>query len=249
MSPTRRTTIKGAAVAGGLAAIPGTVYATGEHDDDDRKSDDDHDGTGASMAPEAAVRVAHLSPDAPNVDIYLAGDKVLSDVAYGTISHYLEVDTGSYNVRITAAGDPETVVFDDEVAVGSAYYTIAAIGELGADTFQPLILTDAGSALVRLVHTAPDAPAVDVYAGDSALFQNVAFGEASNYVAVPAGEYELSITPAGEAESVVATATAAVELGTAYSAFAIGYLEPPSDADGRDFAVEFAVDGPMAGDC
>ncbi|MFC3959166.1 DUF4397 domain-containing protein [Halovivax cerinus] len=247
MSPTRRTAIKGTAVVGGLTAIPGAVYATGEHDDDDRETKDD--GSEPSAAPEAAVRVAHLSPDAPAVDVYLAGDKVLADVAYGTISHYLGVDTGTYNVRITAAGDAETVVFDDDVTIGSAYYTVAAIGELGADTFQPLILTDAGSALVRLVHTAPDAPAVDVYAGDAALFRNVAFGEASDYVAVPAGDYDLAVRPAGDAETTVATVTASVERGTAYSAFAIGYLEPPSDTDGRDFAVEFAVDGPMAGDC
>jgi Domain of unknown function (DUF4397) len=38
---------------------------------------------------QAQVRVAHLAPDAPNVDVYVNGDPVLTDVPYTTVSDYL----------------------------------------------------------------------------------------------------------------------------------------------------------------
>ncbi|MFC4540603.1 DUF4397 domain-containing protein [Halosolutus amylolyticus] len=235
-------------IAGGLTAASGPVLAVGEHDDDDRqkpekkrKGDEKPDDV-----PGGAVRVAHFSPDAPNVDVYVDGNRVLANVAYGDVSPYLEIEPGTYRVKITAAGDPGTVAFDDDVTFGAAFYTVAAIGELGAGTFQPAVLLDAGSALARVAHFSPDAPSVDVYAGDEPLFEDVSFTESTDYVPVPAGDYTLSVRPAGDPETVVATFDVTLERGVAYTGYAIGYLEPPEGTTDRDFTVQFAVDGPTA---
>ncbi len=234
-------------VAGGLTAASGTVLAVGEHEHDERKDDTKPDDKKKpDEVPAAAVRVAHFSPDAPNVDVFVDGDQVLSDVAYGDVSPYLGIEPGTYTVAITAAGDPATVAFEGEVTFDAAFYTVAAVGELEAGTFEPLVLLDAGSALARLVHASPDAPAVDVYANDEPLFENVAFTEATDYVPVPAGDYTLSVRPAGDPETTVAEFDVTLELGTAYSAYAIGYLEPPADVEARDFTVQLEVDGPLA---
>ncbi|MFA9503988.1 DUF4397 domain-containing protein [Natrinema sp. H-ect1] len=231
-------------IAGGLTAASGTAFAVGEYKDDERSVDGKSDDDGSTGTQGAAVRIAHFSPDAPNVDVYVAGDRVLADVAYGDVSPYLEIDPGTYTVMITAAGDPETVAFEGDVTFGAAFYTVAAIGELEADTFQPAVLVDAGSALVRLVHASPDAPAVDVYADGEPVFEDVAFTDATDYVPVPAGARTVSVRPAG-GEAAVASFDVTLERGTAYTAYAIGYLEPPT-ADDPMFAVEPTVDGPMA---
>ena len=42
----------------------------------------------------AMVRVLHASPDAPNVDVYADGGKILSDVPFGGLSDYLKVPAG-----------------------------------------------------------------------------------------------------------------------------------------------------------
>lgn len=226
-------------VAGGLTVAGSTVLASGEHEHDERSTDEESEDAGG-----AAVRVAHFSPDAPNVDVYVAGDRVLADVAYGDVSPYLELEPGTYTVTITAAGDPETVAFEGEVTFGPAFYTVAAIGELEAETFQPAVLVDAGSALVRLVHASPDAPAVDVYADGEPVFEDVAFTESTDYVPVPAGSRAVSVRPAGGDETV-ASFDVTLERGTAYTAYAIGYLEPPGEDDPA-LTVEPTVDGPMA---
>lgn len=275
MTTTRRSTLT---VIGGLGALAtaGPALAIGEHEDDERDdsngtNDDDVNDTDDTddedPAATAAVRVAHFSPDASAVDVYVDGEQVLADVAYDTVSPYLEIAPGSYRVEITAAGDRETVVFDEEVPVSRAFYTIAAIGELEADTFRALVLTDAGSALIRLAHFSPDAPGVDIVGSEGAptLFENVAFGEATNYVALPAGTYSLDVLPAagdgdGEAggtspdtddaddadgeegtDDAVATVEVTLEPGTAYTAFATGYLEAEPS-----FAVRLETDGPRA---
>ncbi|MDG5819634.1 DUF4397 domain-containing protein [Natronococcus sp. A-GB7] len=251
MSVSRRTTLKAIAVAGGLGATSGTVFAKGEHEDDERPADDAADEPAAVSA---AVRVAHFSPDAPNVDILVDDEQVLADVPYGAVSPYLELEPGTYTVAITAAGDPEAVVFEDEVEVAEGFATIAAIGELEAETFRPEILVDAeplpegagaDAAFVRVAHFSPDAPAVDIYADEEPLVEGVEFEDVSEYLAVPAGAYTLSVRPAGEDEEV-ASFDVELEAESITTGYAIGYLEPPEEFADREFTVELVVDGPAA---
>ncbi|ELY90174.1 hypothetical protein C483_11718 [Natrialba hulunbeirensis JCM 10989] len=266
MTFSRRTTLKVIGVASGVGLSSGVALASGDDttDTDGKPSEDDEPTTDdkpmdedrpADEPTDAAVRVAHFSPDAPAVDILVDGAEVLSDVPYGAISPYLDLDPGTYTVTITAAGDPDTVAFEGDVDVGDAYYTVAAIGELEAETFRPEVLTDAAplptdapaeSAFARVAHFSPDAPAVDIYADDDPLVEDVSFGDVSEYLAVPAGSYELSVRPAGDPETVVASFDVELAADVAYTGYAIGYLEPAADVDDRDFTVEIAVDGPGA---
>ncbi len=250
MPVSRRSTLKGLGAAGAAVAMSGQVFAKGEYEDDERNetaSDDEKRKKGDTAG--AAVRVAHFSPDAPNVDVYVDGNKVISDLAYDDVSPYLEIDPGTYTVQVTAAGDPGTVAFEGDVTFGPAFYTVAAIGELEAGTFEPLVLVDAGAALVRLVHASPDAPAVDVVPADAEepLFANVSFGDATDYVPLPTGSYTLEVRPAGgTAADAVTTLDVDLAEATAYTAYAVGYLEPPAGREDRPFAVNVTVDGPMA---
>ena len=193
-----------------------------------------------AMTASARVRAAHMSPNAPNVDVYVDGDAVLEDVPFGDISGYLELDAGTYTVEITPAGDPDTTVFNGDVPVeAETDYTVAAIGEIGDDvdqSFEALVLEDDNSdpggdtARVRAVHASPDAPAVDITAGGDVLFDGVAFGE-SGSVEVPAGDYTLEVR--GDTEEndgdVVGEFDVSLVGGATYTAFAAGYLEPDND--------------------
>jgi hypothetical protein len=203
----------------------------------------------------ASLRVAHMSPNAPNVDVYADGSAVLEGVAFGAVSDYLDVPAGDRQLRITPAGDAETTVFEGAVPVEDGNtYTVAAVGEVGdmADQpFEPLVLTDDNSdpgddtARVRLVHTSPDAPAVDVTLasnGDT-LFDGVAFGD-SGSATVPAGDYTLQIR--GDTENddgdVVAEFDVSVAGGEVYTAFAAGYLSPDDDPGDAAFDLVVAND-------
>lgn len=209
-------------------------------------------GSGDADSGPAEVRVAHLSPDAPAVDVLVDGEAVLEGVEFGTISEYLSVPAGERTVTIRTTED-ESVVFEGEVSVeaGTAY-TVAAVGEVSEETFRPEIYVDdfeepdEGNASVRLIHASPDAPPVDVTVEESGavLYDNVTFGNASDYVTVPEGDYTLEVRRATEDDDgeVVTTFDASVEGGTVYSAVAAGYLSPDEAAGDEPFDLLVAVD-------
>jgi hypothetical protein len=236
-----------------------TAFAAGYLTPDDEPADtpfdllvsQDTDGGMGSMDP-ANVRVSHMSPNAPNVDVYVDDSAVLEDVSFGTTSSYLELAAGDHTVEITAAGDPDTSVFSGDVTVEAGTdYTIAAIGEIGEDAdeeFRPLILEDDNSdpggdtARVRAVHVSPDAPAVDITVNSTGdvLFDGVAFGE-SGYVEVPANDYTLQIrgdTDSNDGETV-ADFDVSLNGGQVYTAFAAGYLTP--DDEPQDVSFDLLV--------
>jgi hypothetical protein len=191
-------------------------------------NNDAPDLAGSGPAP-AELRVAHLSPDAPPVDVWLDGAVVLSGVPFQAVSGHLPVGAGEHRVQVTPAGATEPVVIDATVDLASGVsYTVAATGLLGSGDLQPLVLVDERSSgpgsRVRFVHASPDAPGVDVaLTGGAVLFPNVSFRESDGYLSVDPGVYDLEVRLAG-------TSTVALPLpGTTLPAgsvtvFAIGLV-------------------------
>lgn len=209
-------------------------------------------GSGDEDSGAAQVRVAHLSPDAPAVDVLVDGSPALEGVEYGTISDYLQLPAGEHTVTIQTSEDG-TVVFEGNVTVetGTAY-TVAAVGEVSEETFRPEIYVDdfevpsEENSSVRLIHASPDAPAVDVTVEESGavLYDNLTFSNASEYVTVPEGTYTLEVRPAtadndGE---VVDRFQVTVKGGTVYSAVAAGYLSPDDEPANASFDLLTTID-------
>src|ERR687893_2784904 len=179
---------------------------------------------------QAQVRVAHLAPDAPNVDVYVNGDPVLTDVAYTTVSGYLSLPAGAQQVSVYATGETTSPVIDTpvELAAGGAY-TVAAVGLVADDSLTAQVYEDdlrspaSGNAKVRVVHASPDAGPVDVVPrGGDPLVAGLAFPEASPYAEVPAGTYTLDVNAAGTKKTALTVPDATLASGGVYSAFAVG---------------------------
>jgi hypothetical protein len=80
-------------------------------------------------------------------------------------------------------------------------------------------------AQVRVVHASPDAPAVDVWVDGSPAITNLAFGQTTAHVRLPAGSHQVAVAPAGgPPESAVIQATLDLAPGQAYTVMAIGRL-------------------------
>jgi hypothetical protein len=192
----------------------------------------------ANASNHATVRVLHASPDAPAVDIYLDDTAVsaLTNVPFATLSDYLDVPSGDHNVKVYATGTTTDPVIDVDVtlAAGTAY-TIAATDAVAAITPQVLVddpSPDCDTAQVRVVHFSADAPAVDIApAGatpDEAVIKNLAYPDASDYVGLPGGTYDLEVRPAGDTAVALDLPGVAVEDCMAYSVFAIGSAADPA---------------------
>jgi hypothetical protein len=178
----------------------------------------------ASTASTAAVgtgwvRLAHLSPNTPAVDVYLysfgnpSAEQVLHHVAYGVVSPYEALAAGEYTVAMRAAGAAATtkpvLSASLNVAPGGAY-TVAGLGPESGLRLQVLndqLTTPPGKVLVRIIQASLQQHEVTVTWDGTPTVTNLAFGSVSSYqVASPA---TATLHVAGESESANSTITLA----------------------------------------
>ena len=168
--------------------------------------------------PDALVRLAHLSPDTPAVDIYLEGPgggapTVVRDASYGAVTDYLPLTPGTWDVEMFPAGAPTsaTPLLDATatVAAGDAY-SVFVTGTGGNLT--PQVMADDlspvpdGGARARVVQASPAADMATLQAvGGPLLAQDVPYGSATDYSVVPAGRWSVAVATPGATEQDVRT--------------------------------------------
>lgn len=192
----------------------------------------------------ALVRVVHAGPDAPSVDLDVGDD---GSVDYSDLARF--ADTGAEGISLpsgealqigirVAGGDRVTAFTTPALPDGEEIFVIAT-GSLAQparsdDGFSLLAVASTGSLgfikqnpVVYALHGGPDAPAVDIYAGESLLVENIAFGELSGTVQVPPGVYTLDfyVTGTGTGSPTASFDTPDLMAGGAYLAVAAGELE------------------------
>jgi uncharacterized protein DUF4397 len=164
----------------------------------------------ASAATGTYLRLAHLSPDTPAVDVLVtsfSGETIgLAGVGYGDVSSYQRIQPGTYTVQMRLAGaDPTSppVVSGTLQAEEGAAYTAAGLGPRAqlavnvlADDLTP---PAAGQARIRVVQGAELAGDVAVGWDGAPVADGVRFGTATDYYPVPAGRGTFDVTPAGGA--------------------------------------------------
>ena len=174
-------------------------------DADDSSHDHDGDGVGDVQIDEATarIRVLHLSPDAPAVDVFVnAGDQAtVSALAFESGTGYLDVPAGTYDFQVAASGTTasDAVLSIEGLALdGDIAYTAVAFGDLADISALALVddssNIDAGNIRLQVSHTAAGVGTVDIWelTGGSMLVENFEYG-ATGTLDVPAGALELGL--------------------------------------------------------
>jgi Domain of unknown function (DUF4397) len=164
----------------------------------------------AAASQDGWVRIAHLSPKAPAMDMYMYsfGDPghatVLKDVSYGDVSAYMAVSPGQYTVAMRGFGAPASsapaLTTSFMVGAGTAY-TVAALGPdpgLRVAVLQDQMTTPAGQALVRVFQASLKEPRVTVSCGPDVLVRQLPFGSATSYMAISPGTQTVQFTAPSE---------------------------------------------------
>src|ERR1700685_3225828 len=145
------------------------------------------------------IRLAHLSPNTPAVDVYLYSfgnsnaQIVLHHVAYGTVSPYEAVTAGDYSVAMRAAGAAATSqpVLSASVTVAADHaYTVAGMGPESGLRLQVMdddLTTPPGKALVRVIQASLKQQTVKVTCRGKTLVPQASFAWVTAYQAIPAG--------------------------------------------------------------
>ncbi len=173
--------------------------------------------------------VFHGSPDAPNVDVSLNGGGILvPNLPFGIFSDYLSVPVGPYLLDVADAATNQVVAtFDvDLTGLDGGAATVFASGLLsdtpnfglfaalpdGTVVEFPDTTVTPDTARVQIIHNSPTSdtqtgPTVDIYANGALLVDDLAFRNATPFVDVVAGVYDIAVAPdtSTSAESAIAT--------------------------------------------
>lgn len=187
----------------------------------------------ADVGTPAALQVVHASPDAPAVDVLADGNVLVPGLAFPEATPFLEVPGGTYEVAVTVAGNPGAIAIGpvDLTLEAGVRYSVLAVNNLAA--IEPLILSDDPrrvftEAKVRIVHASPTAQDVDIYVTavgadintEEPTLSAVPFKENTGYLGLPAGDYDVTVVPAGTKTPAIGPLTISVEAGGVYTAIA-----------------------------
>jgi len=174
----------------------------------------------SAAAPDGWVRIAHLSPQAPAMDMYVypfgnpGRPIVLKDVSYGAVSAYMVVSPGQYTVAMRGFGAPASskpaLTTSFMVGAGAAY-TLAALGPdpgLRTEVLKDQMTTPAGKAVVRVLQASLKQHLVTVSYGQDVLARQLVFGAATSYTAVSPGAQTVRFTVPGQHTTMPVTLAA-----------------------------------------
>ncbi|MBV7276799.1 DUF4397 domain-containing protein [Clostridiaceae bacterium UIB06] len=185
--------------------------------------------------PASYIRILHASPGSPAVDIYINNNPTISGLAYKGFTDYMPIPSGSYNIKVYAAGSQGRPIINTNLFIPDGIiYTLAIIGTLPnisllpiEDTRRPIIQ---GKTLLRFSHLSPDAPKVDVTLPDgTALFKNVEYKQITRYIPVNPGKYRVNLRIAGTNDIVLDVPNINLYPDRFYTIYAIGLTDknPP----------------------
>jgi hypothetical protein len=172
----------------------------------------------------------------------------------------LEVPEGEYRIRIVAPTlDGAPIVYDSGAVTLPAGADLIIVATenvfLGDSAVQLVVLNDGNAEMPAMplydattpaaavpVHLSPDAPNVDLLAGETVLVENLAYTD-SCVLEVPPAEYSLDVAPTGTLNSVLPIAyNAIVNEGTTVIVSGkvsdASLVALPLDVDGRSIFTE-----------
>jgi hypothetical protein len=155
------------------------------------------------------LRLAHLSPDQPPLDVYVyrAGavqpTTVRRHVDYGTVSPYQQLAAGQYTVAMRGDGAPP----DSPPLLSSAVtvrpddaYTVASVGDgahQGLTVLHDQLTSPGSGSSVRVIEASRRNPVASVsLVGGPSLTERLGFPAASPYRNAPAGRWTVQVTGA-----------------------------------------------------
>lgn len=163
------------------------------------------------------IQVLHASPDAPAVNVLVNGSTAFPGLDYKEGSGAISLIVGSYDVQvdgITPGGSATVIPATNVTFAADTLYNVVAVGDVA--NIEPVILEQpdgaitAGNAQLRILHAAPLAPQVDVFAtvpgadltAEPAL-GTFSFKEDLGPIQVAAGDYQIRVTLPNDPGTVV----------------------------------------------
>lgn len=182
----------------------------------------------------SGFRVLHAVPNAPNVDVYANGSLLVSNLSFSSISTYLSLTPGSYELQIYKAGFYDTPLATQNVQLApNSNYTISIVTLGGLFLFK---LRDASiavfpdSSYLRFMNLSQTAPLLNLNLPNGIqLFNSVEYLETTGYYTTSPGIYNFTVEASGGTAINKNIKNLTLEGGKLYTIYILGVFEgePP----------------------
>ena len=197
-------------------------------------------GTIGFIKQDPVVYALHAGADAPEVDAFVGDSEIIDGIAFGGISHAIQVPPAEYTIDFFAhsgtgirpASAPAASLKTGALEAGQRYLGIATGFLTAQPSFRLLaeaesFSLDDGQTHIRAVHASPDAPMVDIGVATTAgvspvLFSQLTFGNASTDVDVSPGAVTLGVAASTNDKAVLYQFPLTLEAGKRLFAVAEG---------------------------
>ena len=203
--------------------------------------------TGSPQVLNIQYHILNLSPDLYPVDLFIDFRQVNSNpYIFSQDQGYFYVPSTDtpYQIR-SAINSGTTFLHRDDILASGAKYTLYIIGAVADNSLDMFFTVDTaalpplGRGRLRFVNVSPSAVGgLDVYANGTKAFSAVVYKQASTYLNLPAGNYDLQIDATGTTTILNEQPSVTIQDGRLYTLFAYGYT---SRADSAAFASQITT--------
>ena len=148
---------------------------------------------------ETSVRILHAVPNAPNVDVYLNGSLLTSNLAFGKISKYSVFSPGEYEFQLFPTGTYDKPLLSQTVQlIANANYTVSIV-TLSNDLYlfrlkDSNIPATKSQASLRFINLSSNAPLLSLALPNGVtLFNQAEYLETTGYYPLSAGIYNFEV--------------------------------------------------------
>lgn len=162
---------------------------------------------------QAMIRVVQLIPEAPKADVYAGDTREFTGINFGTVTPYKAVPEEHFTISLKPAGQTtgKSMIEAQEGVESGRRYTVLSLPDRDGAAKIDVISDDAappaaGKAKLRVIHAAPEAGSVDVYATGSnvkkdAIISNVDYGTNGSYREIDPASVSVRVQPRGHEKS------------------------------------------------
>jgi hypothetical protein len=196
---------------------------------------DDSANTPIEQTPVAFVSIYHASPDAPDLNILVDGQRLnTSPFDYGDYSGYLRFFTGARKLQFGPYNASNVVIDTTTTFAENKVYSVYVYDNYSNAS---VLITDdnaadpaSGKAKIRIINLAPDQAEVSLKAGaaETPILNDLAFGEASAFTEIDANTYDFKVVPTAGGDVLLQLPAEAITSGGFYTIVVRGYKTPPS---------------------
>ena len=173
-------------------------------------------GTTSSKSNSSQMRILHISPGEPNLDLLIDNTAVSTGIAYGAPTPFVTIGSGTRDLKVKQSNTSNTLYeILKEPFVAGTTYTYLIVGTAPNSVGQKLTddhtTATTGNFKIRVINGSPDSGPVDVYILTPGLkdckkspmtpikptIPGLASLGSSTYQVMPSGAYEIVIAAQG----------------------------------------------------